>query len=97
MVQEEKCTETFVKDCFIESEKSAVKVVVVVCRKPLVRDCEGDSGEVVCSTQYETECSNRHTVTQVSTNHAHAGLHLFMFLFLSSYFTFTYILISTYR
>ena len=53
------------KDCFIELEKSSVDTTVVVCRKPLVRDCEGTSGEVVCSTQYETQCSTKHTVIQV--------------------------------
>merc|ERR1711997_465283 len=74
--QDEKCTETFVKDCFIELEKSAVNTSVVVCRKPLVRDCEGTSGELICSTQYETQCSTRQTVIQVKEDVAECEIVL---------------------
>ena len=54
------------KDCFIKYEKAAVNTTVMVCRKPLVRDCGVDSSEEFCSTQYETECTTLERVHQVS-------------------------------
>ena len=64
--QEEKCNDNYVKDCFIKYEKAAVNTTVMVCRKPLVRDCGVDSSEELCSTQYETECTTQERVRQVS-------------------------------
>ena len=65
MFQEEKCTESYVKDCFIEYDKSAVNLTSKVCRKPLVRDCDAASSEDVCRTLHQTECITRERVMQV--------------------------------
>ena len=65
MFQEEKCSDNYVKECFIKYEKAAVNTTSKVCRKPLVRDCGVGISEEVCSTQYETECSTRERVQQV--------------------------------
>ena len=54
------------KDCYIKYAKSAVNSSVLVCRTPLVRDCGVESGEELCSTHYETECTTQETVNQVS-------------------------------
>ena len=53
------------KDCFIRYAKAAVNTTSRVCRKPLVRDCDGGSRENICSRQYETECSTGERVVQV--------------------------------
>ena len=65
MFQEEKCTESYVKDCFIEYDQSSVNLTSKVCRKPLVRDCDAASSEDVCRTLHETECTTRERVGQV--------------------------------
>jgi len=54
--QEEQCDENYVKNCFIEYGKTAQNVTARLCRRPLVKDCDGVTGEEICSTQYESEC-----------------------------------------
>ena len=39
----------------------AENVTLTVCRKPLVKDCDGENDEEICSTHYEAECiTNQH-------------------------------------
>jgi len=63
--QEEECEENFVKKCFIEYSKTAHNVTARLCRTPLVKDCEGSGGDVVCTTQYESECLTEQEEHQV--------------------------------
>ena len=65
MFQEEKCSENYVKDCFIKYEKDAVNTTTRVCRKPLVRDCDVETNEETCTTQYEAECVTKEVVQEV--------------------------------
>ena len=59
------CDHDYVKDCYIKYAKAAVNSSVLVCRRPLVRDCGVESGEELCSTHYETECTTQERVNQV--------------------------------
>ena len=46
VLQEEICQENYVKNCFIEYQKTAENVTVTVCRVPLVKDCDSNEEQV---------------------------------------------------
>jgi len=59
--QEEECKENYIKECEIMTTAGAENVTLTVCRKPLVKDCDGENDEEICSTHYEAECiTNQH-------------------------------------
>ena len=62
-LQEEECRENYLKECFITNTAAAENITVSVCRKPLVKDCDLESDDQTCSTQYEAEC--------VTSQHVH--------------------------
>lgn len=55
--QEEECSETFRKNCFIEYKKIAFDEPVRFCHTPLV--CDGE-GPIECKTVYESQCETRY-------------------------------------
>jgi len=67
---EEECQEDYVKDCFIDYDKSASSNTARVCTRQMVKECPGeeeDSGDTVCSTQHQSECwtqQHEHKVTE---------------------------------
>ena len=59
--QEEECKENYITECEIMTTAGAENVTLTVCRKPLVKDCDGENDEEICSTHYEAECiTNQH-------------------------------------
>ncbi len=63
-VQDNECGDKFYKDCFIDYRPVTTARKVKLCHEGISRDCgghgDGDrSGEVVCSTQYQSGMSNR--------------------------------------
>jgi len=63
--QEEECEENFRKNCFINYEQIAFNETVNICREPLVKKCGKDDGDVICRTEYESECWTKQEVHDV--------------------------------
>ena len=62
--QKEECDEDFIRDCFIDYEKTATENNIKVCNKKMIKDCGEEESvgygreetETICSTYYQSEC-----------------------------------------